>query len=189
MPPSVANRLADNWRPLLAIADCAGGEWPQKVREALAVEAAGASDSALAVMLLADLRELFGADGQGTAKEKLSSSFIVAELAKLEHRPWPEISRGKPITTTKLAAILAPFGITPKHEMDGNFYLRKGFADAFTRYLPAVDGPQPFKDPVLPAQKQGLRGAATLTHVGGQAEGSIKGERKSNIFNVRLDRV
>ena len=28
MPAGVFNRAADNWRPLLAIADAAGGEWP-----------------------------------------------------------------------------------------------------------------------------------------------------------------
>jgi putative DNA primase/helicase len=38
MPPGVFNRVADNWRGLLAIADIAGGEWPQRAR--LALEAA-----------------------------------------------------------------------------------------------------------------------------------------------------
>jgi hypothetical protein len=26
------NRVADNWRPLFAVADCAGGEWPERAR-------------------------------------------------------------------------------------------------------------------------------------------------------------
>jgi len=30
LPPGVFNRLADNWRPLFAIAHVAGGEWPQR---------------------------------------------------------------------------------------------------------------------------------------------------------------
>src|SRR5580765_1627780 len=34
MPPSAYNRVADNWRPLFAIAYVAGGDWP-----ALALEA------------------------------------------------------------------------------------------------------------------------------------------------------
>ncbi len=34
MPNGVHNRMADNWRPLLAIADLAGGEWPRRARDA-----------------------------------------------------------------------------------------------------------------------------------------------------------
>jgi hypothetical protein len=30
LPPGVFNRLADNWRPLFAIAQVAGGDWPQR---------------------------------------------------------------------------------------------------------------------------------------------------------------
>src|SRR4029077_17848145 len=34
MPAGIINRAADNWRPLLAIADVAGGAWPQRARAA-----------------------------------------------------------------------------------------------------------------------------------------------------------
>jgi len=34
MPAGIFNRAADNWRPLLAIADLAGGEWPERARQA-----------------------------------------------------------------------------------------------------------------------------------------------------------
>ena len=29
VPPELHDRAADNWRPLLAIADLVGGEWPE----------------------------------------------------------------------------------------------------------------------------------------------------------------
>jgi len=29
MPPTAFNRLGDNWRPLFAIAQIAGGDWPE----------------------------------------------------------------------------------------------------------------------------------------------------------------
>src|SRR5262245_19841046 len=32
MPANIINREADNWRPLLAIADVASGEWPERAR-------------------------------------------------------------------------------------------------------------------------------------------------------------
>lgn len=34
IPPGVFNRAADNWRPLLAIADVAGDEWAARTRRA-----------------------------------------------------------------------------------------------------------------------------------------------------------
>ena len=37
IPQALNDRAADNWRPLLAIADMAGGEWPQRAREAACV--------------------------------------------------------------------------------------------------------------------------------------------------------
>jgi hypothetical protein len=35
MPADVINRLADNWTPLLAIADVASGAWPERARAAI----------------------------------------------------------------------------------------------------------------------------------------------------------
>ena len=32
MPAGIGNRTADNWRPLIAIADVAGGDWPERAR-------------------------------------------------------------------------------------------------------------------------------------------------------------
>jgi len=32
MPASLYGRAADNWRPLIAIADLAGSEWPARAR-------------------------------------------------------------------------------------------------------------------------------------------------------------
>ncbi|MEK7838677.1 MAG: DUF3631 domain-containing protein, partial [candidate division NC10 bacterium] len=34
VPDGVGDRVADNWRPLLAIADAAGGRWPAEARKA-----------------------------------------------------------------------------------------------------------------------------------------------------------
>ena len=61
MPPSAYNRLADNWPPLFAIAQTAGGDWPPRVFEAftqLTAEQEEESD-APSIMLLADIRQIF----------------------------------------------------------------------------------------------------------------------------------
>ena len=44
MPHGVHNRMADNWRPLLAIADVAGRAWPSRAREGQARPAIGIPD-------------------------------------------------------------------------------------------------------------------------------------------------
>src|SRR5205814_1461573 len=59
VPANLYNRAADNWRPLLAIADAAGGEWPQRAR-AIAAATVDA-DQIKRVGLLADIREVFEA--------------------------------------------------------------------------------------------------------------------------------
>jgi hypothetical protein len=45
IPASLQNQAADNWRPLIAIADAAGGEWPSRVRQ-IAEHTASAADAA-----------------------------------------------------------------------------------------------------------------------------------------------
>src|SRR5207244_8108787 len=53
MPASAFNRLADNWRPLFAIADRVGGDWARRAREAFAQLTAGEDrDDAIATKLL-----------------------------------------------------------------------------------------------------------------------------------------
>jgi hypothetical protein len=37
MPTAFENRLGDNWRLMLAIADLAGGQWPEQARQAAMV--------------------------------------------------------------------------------------------------------------------------------------------------------
>lgn len=49
MPDGAFNRIADNWRPLFAIAEIAGGDWPQRVAAAYAELAAKADIDAQGV--------------------------------------------------------------------------------------------------------------------------------------------
>ena len=62
MPAGVTDRAADVWESLLAVADLAGDEWPERARVScvsLVSESMGDRHS-LGVRLLADLREVFG---------------------------------------------------------------------------------------------------------------------------------
>jgi putative DNA primase/helicase len=150
MPEGLINRKADNWRPLLAVADTAGGDWPERARRA-AVDLSrdGTDIESKGVLLLADLRELFDREGDRTTVggnlfdrdvgKVLFTEEIIAELANREDRPWPEWKGGKPINARQLASLLKPFGISPntvrRGEKTAKGYSRQSFEDAFARYL------------------------------------------------------
>ena len=137
MPPGVHNRAADNWRPLLAIADVAGGEWPEQAREAATkLIRTQSKETSYRVMVLVDIKAIFDQRGD----DCLPSSTICANLAEMEDRPWPEYRKGKPITPRQLASLLAPFGMTPgtirTETGTPKGYSRAKFEDAFKRYTP-----------------------------------------------------
>jgi putative DNA primase/helicase len=137
---SLINRNADNWRPLFAIADVIGSDWPDRMRAAAVALTARETES-ISTMLLADIKSVF--DEQKV--DRLASSDLVDALQKIEGRPWAEWSKsGKPISPNQLARLLKPFAIvsgtirtdhgTPKG------YYRHAFGDAFKRYLSPEEG-------------------------------------------------
>lgn len=137
MPDALSDRQADCCEPLVAIADLAGGEWPEAARRAL-VELcceAQADDQSTGVQLLADVNAIFAERDA----DRISSADLVEALAAIETSPWAEWWQGKPITAPKLARLLARFGIAPDSVRFGDS-TRKGyrlsdFEDAFSRYL------------------------------------------------------
>jgi putative DNA primase/helicase len=129
------DRARDNWRPLLSIADLAGGEWPQKARTAARAMAGAEADSGSArTLILKDLQVLFDEHG-----DVLDSEIIITLLTDIEERPWGEWKNGRPITKVGLARLLKPFGIQPKKWREGQKtrrgYERSDFEEVFTRYL------------------------------------------------------
>jgi len=140
MPQCLYGRAADNWRPLLAIADAVGGEWPNLAREAAVAMVDRSENESNGVLLLEDLHRLFDrTEADGRLVERWPSSQLVEELVKFEARPWPEFRRGRPLTVRQLAWLLRPFEIQPKKFRFGDStargYERDQFADAWNRYL------------------------------------------------------
>jgi hypothetical protein len=136
VPANLYNRAADNWRPLLAIADAAGGEWPEKARDIAA--AAVDADQARRIGLLADIREVF----DKRRVDKIRSADLAAALVAMEGHPWAEHGKaGKPLSANSLARMLANDSISPNSirlgEDTGKGYERSQFEDAFARYLPS----------------------------------------------------
>jgi Protein of unknown function (DUF3631) len=141
VPEAMSDREGDISVSLLAIADQAGGAWPERARvDLLRLFGIRGEDTEAeaGVLLLADLRELF----LGTSAVRMASADICQHLAGMEDRPWPEWRQGKAITPRQLAVVLAPFGIRPANlrGMDGRVpkgYYREAFAEAWDRYLPS----------------------------------------------------
>jgi hypothetical protein len=142
MPSEALNRIADNWRPLFAVAEIAGGDWPHRALEAFhQLNQHRVEDQSIRIKLLRDLRVIFGA----TRATKLPSAQIVSELAKIEGQPWAEYQGRRPISTHQLAFLLRGFGIVPRTVRFGTNtakgYDLEDFKDVFDRFLPQTVTP------------------------------------------------
>ena len=143
VPAGLHDRAADNWRPLLAIADLIGGEWPARARAAaVALSGEDDPDDSISIELLQDIRTIFA----GRSGKWISSADLTAALVATPDRPWAEWSGGRPMTPAKLAARLKPFGLKPHKIRDGakthNAYATADFEDILSRYLP-IEPEQP----------------------------------------------
>jgi len=139
VPETLNDRAQDNWQPLMAVAEIAGGEWPGKAREAALIFSGGSDqdDDSIQVQLLIDIRAIFDAQ----CVDRISSEDLTKELVEMEDRPWPEYRKGKEISKTGVARILKPFGIKPKTirletGKTPRGYLLEQFDDTFLVYLP-----------------------------------------------------
>ena len=139
MPASLHDRAADNWRPLLQIAEVAGGPCPNKAREALhaLVGDRPEEDETAGIMALRDLQNCF----EESATGRVLSDDLVTFLHEIEDRPWTEWGRAqRPITKLQVSRLLKPFGIRPTTVRDGHKrgkgYRIEDSQDAFFRYIP-----------------------------------------------------
>ncbi|MEU9668645.1 DUF3631 domain-containing protein [Streptomyces bobili] len=154
MPDGVTDRPADVWEPLIAIADAAGGDWPDRARAACVtlVTASKANDKgSLGVRLLTDLRDhvMVGID-------RLPTVAILDRLNALDDAPWADLN-GKPLDNRRLSKMLAEY-MTADNEPIASRNIKaagsvlKGYYaadlwDAWARYCPP---PQESPLPPLP---------------------------------------
>jgi hypothetical protein len=148
-PMPLEDRAADTWEPLIAIADLAGGDWPDRARAAAttltAAEAQQEEDASASVRLLGDLREVFGDD------DALYSTTILDRLHKLEDAPWGDWY-GRLLTSRDLAKLLRPYQVRARNLREhGTGAPRKGYTRAdlhepWARYLPLPPLHPPHRD-------------------------------------------
>jgi hypothetical protein len=143
-PEGLSDRQEDGAEPLLAIADAAGGDWPQEARGALVELWTGgaAEDDSIRIRLLSDIRTVYG----NRKAEKLSSADLLDGLCEIESSPWAEFNHGRPMTAVGMARLLKAFDIVPRtiklpegstSTLKG--YQRAWFEDAWSRYFRPQD--------------------------------------------------
>ncbi len=136
-PAGLDPRTKEIGRPLLAVADLADGEWPERARFSLLelVDAKADEDESIPVQLLADIRTVLDEKGD----DRIATKDLAASLHALEDRPWGDWY-GKPISSRKLVGLLKPFGLKARSVWEGSGRTRKGFlrdqfTDAWQRHL------------------------------------------------------
>ena len=140
IPAALNDRAADIWEPLLALADCAGGDWPAHAREAALALSSDTRENNPIGSLLLDIFLLFAASGQ----DRIPTRALVDALnTQFTDRPWMETRKGQRSTEMWLSEQLRPFGINPRTFRSQNSilrgYHREDFDEAFRRYIPASE--------------------------------------------------
>lgn len=139
IPAGLDDRAADNWEPLLSIADVAGGDWPDRARRAAVVLSVMRDEKKEdeKVLLLADCRRIFRERGE----KPIDCTDLASNLWSLEERPWAEYGRrGLTITTDRVGKMLGEFGIkskpvrVPGQNKTRREYRAESFADAWERH-------------------------------------------------------
>jgi len=181
IPEVLNDRAADNWRPLLTIADLAGSRWPQRAREAACLLSGdGHESSSINVELLADIKAAFG------DKEAMSSADLVAALVADPERPWAEWRRGRPLTQRQLARLLKPFCVIPQTVhipgfKDAKGYIRIAFEEAWVAYLPGQDASSHQFRPSDPSKRPNLDGMGTSCNFRSVQAAAPDGSKNANL--------
>jgi len=139
LPTGAFNRVADNWRPLFAIAQVVGGDWPQRALDAFSQLNRSAPVDEAAVALLGDVRRVFTLSGAS----RIFSADLVNALCALPDRAygqaWGRNGHARKLDETALGRALRPFGIrSSSMRVDGKRargYALEDFGDAFANWL------------------------------------------------------
>lgn len=133
VPEELNDRAQDNARFLCAIADLAGGDWPERVRAdlvKLALARKGDEQKSPGVLLLTDIGEILGR----WKGNRINSQDLVNELVAIEDGPWEVWRNGQPITTHAIATLLKSYDVEPSSDGQKRGYAIAALRDAVERY-------------------------------------------------------
>jgi Protein of unknown function (DUF3631) len=194
MPADLRDRQEEITEPLIAMADLAGGNWPNDARAALVKLCAQEKDASTGVKLLAATRSIF----EETGEDRITTPRILETLASIGDGPWAlmfedSLKHGKQQTAAaKLARLLKeyktpegkkfkPHTIRVGDETPKGFY-RNDVELEWKRYLPS--------SPEKPQQVQHTRENEHTTEnvapdvvapVNGQAATEISLAKRANL--------
>lgn len=140
IPETLNDRAADNWIPLLAIAELAGGNWIKSALDA-AKHLCGLEQEPISTgaELLNDIRNIF----DDKRIDRLSTRVLLGALHSVEEAPWRTYNRGKPLSARQLAKRLKEYKIHSKDmrlapsNKNLKGYCLEDFQEAFSRYIPS----------------------------------------------------
>jgi hypothetical protein len=152
LPEGVEDRKAEVWEPIIAVADQAGGSWPERARAACVdlIKVASERRVSLGLRLLADLQAIFLTSGIGNlstqtilrslwGEESLETDGNHAKIA--DDAPWSEL-RGKRLDARGLARLLKPYGVSSTKVKENGKSLQgyrvEDLWDVWMRYLPQL---------------------------------------------------
>jgi len=151
LPRELRNRDADNWRPLIAIADSFGAEWGKIARMTAVFFAQDPREEDVVVMLLRDIRRVFNAGGL----DRITGKALLVALHELEDTDWSEFLGIKgdagphKLRASELRAMLRLLSIGTRSVWPGKGvpgdqsakgYLRVDFEAAWRAYLDDEEG-------------------------------------------------
>jgi Protein of unknown function (DUF3631) len=116
LPKDLKNRVADNWRGLIAIADCFGPTWAKLARDAAVTFAHAYHDEDAGVVLLSDIRDIF----DRTNTDRMASIDLIEALLDIDESGWAEYrgvrddQSSRKLSPGEMARLLKPFGIRPR---------------------------------------------------------------------------
>jgi hypothetical protein len=129
------DRATDNWRPLIAIAEAAGGHWPDFARKAAKIVTGGRAGDDLpdGQRLLLDIKEVFRQMGAVELQSKVLCDYL---CHLIDESPWAEYRHGKPLAPSTMGSLLKDFGVRAEKAPTGGrmVYRIEAFEDAWRRY-------------------------------------------------------
>jgi Protein of unknown function (DUF3631) len=153
LPAKLRNRIADNWRVLISIADSFGPAWGKRARDAAMTFARGFHGEDAGVIPLGDIRTVFN----GHNADRFTSGALVKALINLDDGTWADWrgmrddQQPHKLTQPELARLLRPFHIRPKtvwppggrrdRGPSSRGYSRDQFESAWAKYCDENDTP------------------------------------------------
>jgi hypothetical protein len=99
VPDALSDRAQDSWEPLLALADAAGGAWPELPRKAaVQLSDSDVDHEQVPILLLSDIRKVFAAEPSQRVTTKNLMERLLSDA--FEDHPWQEWSNGRGLKPT-----------------------------------------------------------------------------------------